>query len=348
MTEETSGGIRLAAFDDELATVNMTGQWKFEALLQKTIGGPIPAGIPYKWSWETISAMLDKSCEALPEATTIRRTLGFSNPASPGGSTHALLASVQMVLPGEVEWTHGHSAAALRFVIDGVDGLSTVVDGQLLPMQKHDLILTPAWAKHDHHNDGDRPGVWLDVLDLPIISALKQMAYRVPNTKSQELDSGPRSDGDSRTPFLRRSGSTATAGSPPLRFPWAETEAELLRQASQGVDPCDGVMMEYFDPFTGESIFPTLSCNIRLLPPGFTGAEHRRTASSLCYVMEGSGTTSIEGYPDIDWKERDVFALPNWVWHAHRNRSTDDRALLFVVTEAALLRFMGIDRMELR
>ncbi len=348
MKDGESGNERLAAFDGELAGVNMTGQWKFEALLQKAIGGPAPAGIPFKWSWETISTMLDKSCGALKETTTVRRTLSFSNPALPVGSTHALLGAVQMVLPGEVEWTHSHAISALRFVIDGVDGLSTVVDGEHLPMAKHDLILTPAWAKHDHHNDGDRPGVWLDVLDLPIVAGLKQMSYRVPNTKSQELDGRPRADADSRSHFLRRRGVVSTAGSPRLRFPWAETETELSRQASQGVDPCDGVMLEYFDPFTGESVLPTLSCNVQLLPAGFTGVEHRKTASSLCYVMEGSGTTSIEGHTDIDWKERDVFVLPNWVWHAHRNQSTDERALLFVVTEAALLRTMGLDRSERR
>lgn len=348
MTDGTGSNSKLAVFDEDLADVHMAGQWKFEAQLQQAIDGPATAGIPFKWSRETIDAMLDRSCEALTETTTVRRSLAFSNPGLPVGTTHALLGSVQMVLPGEVEWTHSHSISALRFVIDGGDGLFTVVDGEPLPMVKHDLILTPAWTRHDHHNEGDRPGLWLDVLDLPIVAGLKQMSYRVPNTRTQEQARQPRTDRESRAAFLRRSGASGMVDSRPLRFPWAEAEIELMRQASLGADPFNGVMLEYFNPLTGGSVLPTLSCNVQMLPPGFVGAEQRKTASSICYVMEGSGTTSIEGHPDIEWKERDVFVLPNWIWHAHRNRSADERALLFVVSEAALLRTMGIDRTETR
>jgi len=335
---------KLEVFDEELAAVNMVGQWKFDHLLEQLIGGPPPAGIPFIWSWKTIRKMLDKSCETLPDSDTVRRTLAFSNPGLQSGSTHSLLGSVQLVRPGELAWAHSHSISALRLVIDGDRDLYTVVDGEPLPMETNDLILTPAWTWHDHHNESNKDGLWLDVLDLPLVGAMKQMSYRVLGEHAQEVTMARRPDIDSRASFLRVNGKRPTERAP-LRFPWRDVESQLATLGSANCDPYYGVMLEYTDPVSGQSVLPTLGCNIQMLPAGFSTREHRSTSSSLCYVIEGSGTTTVNG-EEMHWGPRDVFVLPNWVWHTMENSSSTDRAVLFVVNDSPLLKVMGIDRRE--
>jgi gentisate 1,2-dioxygenase len=39
-------------------------------------------------------------------------------------------------------------------------------------MERGDMVLTPAWEWHDHKNEGDRPMIWLDGLDLPLWQSL--------------------------------------------------------------------------------------------------------------------------------------------------------------------------------
>lgn len=346
MSEVVSTNVdAIAAFDGELESVHMVGQWKFDHLLEKLLDGPLPAGVPFLWSWQTISAMLEKSLKALPNSDTVRRTLAFSNPGLPTGSTHSLLGSVQMVMPGELAWAHAHSVSALRFVIDGSRDLYTVLGGEPLPMETHDLILTPAWTWHDHHNESNKPGIWLDVLDLPLVGSIKQMAYRTLGNKAQEVTKTRRSDIDSRHSFLRPANENSDTGQSPLRFPWRDVEQQLAT-AGDG-NALDGVMLEYFNPLTGGSVLPTLSCNMQLLQPGFTGNEQRKTSSSICYVVEGSGATTVAG-KTLEWKERDVFVIPNWMWHSQMNSSKDKRAVLFVVNDSPLLKAMGIDRREAR
>jgi len=84
---------------------------------------------------------------------------------------------MQMVLPSEIAWAHRHSLGALRFGIEGSEKLYTVVDGEPLAMLPNDLVLTPNWTWHDHHNDGDRPGIWLDVLDVRSLRSLNQLFF---------------------------------------------------------------------------------------------------------------------------------------------------------------------------
>lgn len=329
----------------ELKGVNMIGQWMFDALLEKAIGGPAPAGIPFHWPWTTVSDMLEKSVTALPDSKTARRTLGFSNPGLPTGSTHTILGSVQLVLPGELAWSHSHAISALRFSIEGARDLFTVVDGEPLPMERHDLVLTPAWAWHDHHNESQSRGIWLDVLDLPMVAALKQTAYRVLGEKAQNITGDRRDDIDARPGFMRLADTTGAAHPPALRFPWTDVERSLAQHSGAKGDPDDGILLEYINPVTGQSVLPTLGCNIRMLNGGFAGRKHRLTSSSICYVVEGEGATDFEGQT-IEWNERDIFVIPNWMWHSHRNRSKKDRALLFVVNDLPMLKAMGIDRRE--
>ena len=56
----------------------------------------------------------------------------------------------------------------------------------------------------------------------------------------------------------------------------------------------DGKCLEYRNPVTGGSTFPTFSCWIQMLDGGKETAEHRHTSSQLYYAVEGSGVTEVE------------------------------------------------------
>jgi gentisate 1,2-dioxygenase len=45
----------------------------------------------------------------------------------------------------------------------------TLVNGDACAMAAGDLVLTPAWNWHEHHNPNDEPMMWFDGLDLPMV-----------------------------------------------------------------------------------------------------------------------------------------------------------------------------------
>jgi gentisate 1,2-dioxygenase len=80
--------------------------------------------------------------------------------------TPTLWAAIQYLGPKETAPEHRHSQNAFRFVVEG-EGVWTVVDGDPVAMRRGDLLLTPGWHFHGHHNDTDEPMAWIDGLDIP-------------------------------------------------------------------------------------------------------------------------------------------------------------------------------------
>ena len=181
----------LDPFDAKLARANMRGQWKSEEFLQQAIGGPQPAGVPALWKWGEVASMLEEAGRVRPKSLQARRSLIFQNPALPRGTTHTINMGVQMIQPGEVAWAHRHSIAALRFVIKGHPRLSTIVDGERCVMEERDLVLTPSWSWHDHHNESDQFAYWLDVLDVGLVLGLNQTFYEPGTGKEQPIPAKP-------------------------------------------------------------------------------------------------------------------------------------------------------------
>jgi gentisate 1,2-dioxygenase/1-hydroxy-2-naphthoate dioxygenase len=137
----------------------------------------------------------------------------------------------------------------------------------------------------------------------------------------------------------------AKAGSPSFRYPWRDVRPELERSTADKGSPYDGVLLEYVNPITGGAALPTVNCQIQSLHPGLATARHRSTASAVYYVVEGEGTT-LAGDQEIEWSSRDAFVIPNWTWHRHINRSGSAAAMLFSVTDRALLTVLGLYREE--
>lgn len=313
----------MGAFDAKLAAAHMRGQWKSEEFLMRAIGGPQPAGVPALWRWSEVTSLLDEAGEIMPEALQARRSLIFQNPGLPRGTTHTLNMGVQMIQPGETAWAHRHSITALRFVIKGHPKLSTIVDGERCVMEDYDLVLTPNWAWHDHHNESGEVAYWLDVLDVGLVLGLNQTFYEPGTGKDQPPPDGPR-HGNLRT-----------------RYRWRDVEAELARRP---LSVEDGKLYEYRDKAGGPTL-PTLACQVQSLPPGFSTSLRRRTSSAVYFVVRGGGTTLVEG-EKLAWAQNDCFAVPNWARHQHINASASQDALLFSVHDTPVLRALGLYREE--
>jgi gentisate 1,2-dioxygenase/1-hydroxy-2-naphthoate dioxygenase len=333
----------LAEFDEDLARLNIRGQWQFDAAVADLTDGPKPLGVPYLWRWTEIREKLLEACEVMPESLTARRNFSFMNPGlSKPGTTHTIIIGMQMVMPGEIAWAHRHTIGALRFAIEGDERLYTVVNGEKFPMEPNDLILTPNWCWHDHHNESDRQGVWLDVLDVPLVFTLNQVFYEPFGESTQPVLEKRGEYLSERARLVRPRWAPRAAGAIPFRYPWREVREQLYGYGASEGSSADGIILEYVHPMNGGSTLPTLGCSIQRLPAGFAGEEHRHTSSAVYHVVQGSGTT-IVGDTTISWSERDVFAIPNWMRHRHINAASED-AILFSVTDEPVLSALGLSR----
>lgn len=335
----------LRAFDAKLATHSMRGQWSAEPMLQASIGGPQPAGKPYLWSWSLVETLLAEAGAALPESMESRRSLLFNNPGLQIPSiTQTMNMGFQQILPGETAWTHRHSITALRFIVEGSPNAKTVVAGEPCPMEDFDLILTPSWTWHDHHNKSAKPVTWIDVLDIPLARALNQIFYQ-PYGAIAQPETPPAERVGARLGMVRPVWETQSGESLPVRYPWRDVEPRLKALLGHNGSPHDGIALEYVNPVTGGSTLPTLSAWVQWLKPGQKLASHRHTSSAVYYVMRGEGRT-IVGNEELRWKARDSFVVPNWSWHAHENLSGGDEAVLFSVNDAPTLKALGFYREE--
>lgn len=119
-------------------------------------GAPREAKLtPHVWRWAEIAEGVRAAARLVPMDTAGRRTINVRHPLFPDRMSNSVHFSVQCVMPGEVATAHRHNIAAIRFIIQGSPRAYTVVEGEPMPMETGDLITTPGWTWHDHHNEGD-------------------------------------------------------------------------------------------------------------------------------------------------------------------------------------------------
>jgi len=321
--------------DDWLAERHMQGHWKHMARL--------PEAKPYLWRWEDIHAGLMKATEVVPMSDTPRRTIQLKNPSLGDRMTNTIHISVQCVVPGEMATAHRHSAAAIRFVVQGVEGAFTVVEGEAIPMLDGDLITTPNWTWHDHYNEGDRPVIWLDGLDIRLVSLAKMFGEPFPEPRQpiqKPIGFGAATLGHVRPPFLKSEHQT-----PPFRYAWSDTQRTVdALKAAEVEDECDGLYLTYSHPVNGGPTLPTFACDIQVLRPRRSLKAHRHSCTTIYHAFRGDGVTEIDGQR-FEWKQGDIFVVPPWLWHRHQNTSSGD-STLFAMTDRPTMEVLGIYREE--
>ena len=332
-----------AELDDALARLNIEGHWKSNR--EGPPSSPAFTGEPYVWRWLDVYPLVLQAGEVLGiEGGASRRTLRLCSPGLPNKTTTSTIhTSIQMVKPGEIAQAHRHSIGAFRFVIKG-SGAHTTVDGERFIMEKHDLVLTPAWSWHNHGNESGEPIIWIDGHDMPLLRSLNLMFFEAYNDTQQTIS---RPEG-----FTRRLGGAMRAknvemqGKNGIPYIYKGREAmECLRSISPSErDPYDGLTIDYVNPFTGGPTMPTMACRLHLLESKTPTGRHRHTASTIYHVVEGTGTTVIND-KTIEWRAGDMFVVPNWAWHSHAATSAA-HAVLFSVTDEPILTALGHMRSE--
>jgi gentisate 1,2-dioxygenase len=299
---------------------------------------------PYLWKWEALLDGLMKASETVGIEQAERRAIRLVSPHLPIKSTsHTLQFTFSIVNPGEVARAHRHNMAAIRFVVQG-KGAYTAVAGERFPMEEGDLILTPNWTWHDHHNESEDPIIWLDGLDGPLIQSLNVLFFEEYEKPEQPIT---RETGESlsRLGFARspKADETHLRGVP-FRYAWKDTYKALKTISHSDRDSYDGTLLRFINPATGGFTYPTMSCEIQLFKARERARAHRHTSTALYHVFQGCGRTAVgEGY--LEWKKGDSFVIPLWQWHSHENLS-DEEAILFSINDRPVMEALQLYREE--
>ena len=338
----------LQEYYDGLGAYNVAPLWTVIRDIQPI--EPSSKVAPTVWRWNDLRPLIMRATELVGTEQAERRVLRLMNPGMDGktATTQTLFSGVQTVLPGEIAPAHRHTQNALRFIIESKGGY-TAVGGERFPMLPGDLVLTPSWEWHDHGNDTDSPMIWLDGLDLPLLSFLEMSFYDSYSDDTQPVTDSPGTSlakygNMALQPAWEEHGPPGT--SPLMYYPWSRARAALERLATgEGGSPYDGVIMEYTNPRTGGPAMSTMSCFIQMLRPGQHTLAHRQTTSAVYHVVEGSGYTRV-GNTVLEWQEKDTFCVPGWAFHEHVNASPTEPAFLFSFTDAPIIKGLHLYREE--
>ena len=331
--------MELAELDGQLEKNQLAGFWSVRVPGHS-------AEAPYLWKWEPLLDGLLKASETIGIEQAERRAIRLVSPHISNQSTsHTVQLTFSIVNPGEVARAHRHNMAAIRFVVQG-RGAYTAVDGEKFPMEEGDLVLTPNWTWHEHHNESKDPIIWLDGLDGPLIQALNVLFFEQSEKPEQPIT---RTTGES----LTRLGFTrppkldeAHVRGVPFRYSWSDTYKALKLMSKNDQVAYDGALLRYINPATGGYTYPTMSCEIQLLEPKQITRVHRHTSTAIYHVFKGRGRTAV-GESCLEWSKGDSFVIPLWQWHSHEN-PFEEEAILFSINDRPVMEALQLYRAEIR
>ena len=329
-------------FYDQIAKHSLAPLWeRLHAMVTREPRTPVKVA---HWDYDNIvRPYVLQSGGLITAKEAERRVLILENPGLVGQTriTHSLFAGLQLIMPGEVAPAHRHAQSALRFIVEG-RGAYTAVEGERAIMEPGDFIITPSWTWHDHGNETDRPVVWLDGLDVPLVGMLDASFMEPSNADSQSIS---RPVGDSLARFganmVPIDWKPTVKSSPVFSYPYSRSRDALLTLSRNSEpDPCHGYKLRYINPGTGGSPMPTIGAYMALLPSGFATARYRSTDGTVYSVVEGEGETEI-GDEVVRWKPRDLFVVPPWAPHHHKASS---ECVLFSFSDRPVQDVLGLWR----
>jgi len=315
---------------------------------------PKSRAVPHVWKWAKLLPLAKASGDLVPVGRGgERRALGLANPGLAPNTyiSPTLWAAIQYLGPRETAPEHRHSQNAFRFVVEG-EGVWTVVNGDPVRMSRGDLLLTPGWAFHGHHNDTDQPMAWIDGLDIPFsqqmdvgffeFGADRVTDYATPNySRSERLWAHP---------GLRPlSGLQNTVSSPLGAYRWeftdrALTEQLLLEDEGQPATANQGhAAIRYVNPTTGGDVMPTIRCEFHRLREGAETPGRRDVGARVFQVFDGRGAVVLDGTTHT-LEKGDMFVAPSWVpWSLQADTQFD----LFCFSDAPIMERLHFMRTQI-
>ncbi|MGH3948183.1 MAG: cupin domain-containing protein [Pseudonocardiaceae bacterium] len=334
----------------DFARAGMMPLWTQRDDLMTT--NPRPATVPALWRWSTLYRLAERSGELVPVGRGgERRAIALANPGHPGlpYATPTLWAAIQYLGPREVAPAHRHTQTAFRFVVDGA-GVWTNVDGDAVAMRRGDLLLTPSWHFHEHHNTTDKPMAWIDGLDIPLVSQLDAGFFEF-GPDQLGSTATPRRSRNERLwghPGLRPVAAGDQPNSPLMAYRWEHTDAGLSAQLEleeEGhlatVEPGHAAV-RFTNPTTGKDALRTIRIEMHRYRAGTETAGVRVVGSAVWQVFEGSGVVHIADQR-YELAKGDLFAVPSW---APLRVVTADGLDAFRFSDEPVYEALGLSRVE--
>lgn len=311
---------------------------------------PAPQAIPYVWRWSSLYPLAQRAGELVPVGRGgERRAIALANPGLGGApyATPTLWAAIQYLGARETAPEHRHSQNAFRFVVEG-EGVWTVVNGDPVAMRRGDLLLTPGWHFHGHHNDTDEPMAWIDGLDIPFVHY----------TDTGFFEFGRDTVSDTSTPMISRAerlwaypglrplvGLEEAASSPLMAYRWEHTDAalraqlELEREGHGATTEPGHAAVRYTNPTTGGDALPTIRTEFHRLRSGASTAPRRDVGSRVFQVFDGQGHFQLGPTTHIVGKG-DLVVVPSWLAYSVHARTELD---LFMFSDEPIIERLGFD-----
>jgi gentisate 1,2-dioxygenase len=282
---------------------------------------PQPSGVPALWRWSTLYPLAAEAGRLVPVGRGgERRAIALANPGIPGQpyATATLWAAIQYLGPRETAPAHRHTQTAFRFVVEG-EGVWTNVEGDAVAMRRGDLLLTPGWHFHEHHNTTDAPMAWIDGLDIPLVDQLDAGFFefgpdQLATTATPDRSYNERIWGHPGVVPVARPQRTA---SPLMAYRWEHTDAALTEQLACAAEGHDATVepghaaVRFTNPLTGADALSTIRTEMHRCAAGTVSAAVRHVGSSVWQVFSGTGTVHV-GEQRYEVGAGDLFAVPSW------------------------------------
>ena len=298
-------------------------------------GAPHPVTRPTHWAYDAVRPLLMRAGELTPVEKAERRVLVLSDSGRGAGAmqaTASIYLGMQLLLPGETAPAHVHTPSAVRIIVEGRGGY-TVVDGEKLPMEEGDLVLTPGGEWHDHGHEGSGPVVWLDALDLPLFVYLEG-SYAKEGPLQAQRNRPDASAVEYLAAGLAPSRSVMRARRyPMMRYPWTRTKAALDAMAAHG----EAAELDFVNPETGADVLPTMGFTAMRIEAGEKLEPPLRSVSSAFHVVSGKGRSRING-ETVEWSAKSTFTAPVFADIGHE---ADETAYLIRIHDRPLQDKLG-------
>lgn len=333
---------------DDFAAAGMTPLWTQRADLQPAY--PQPTAVPAKWAWSTLFPLAERAGRLVPVGRGgERRAIALANPGIAGEpyTTATLWTAIQYLGPRETAPAHRHIQAAFRFVVEG-EGVWTNVEGDAVAMRRGDLLLTPSWHFHEHHNTTDHPMAWIDGLDIPLIAQLDAGFFefgadQLSTTATPDRSYGERLWGH---PGVRPLTDPPRTSSPLMAYRWEHTDAALSEQLACERDGVRATVepghaaVRFTNPVSGGDALPTMRTEMHRVAASVRTRTVRTAGSAVWQAFSGTGRAAV-GDEVFELSMGDLFAVPSW---APVSISADSDLDLFRFSDEPVFQALGLTR----
>lgn len=221
-------------------------------------------------------------------------------------------------------------------------------------MRPRDVIVTPTWNFHDHGKKGpgeeggdDGPVIWLDGLDLP--NFVHFPVHFVEHFVQQRYPASDVAESAVLFPWETMQAKLDVAETDWASVPYLKGDGRESRFPDLGtfrINQKKSIILPYNAGSTDRLtiVGRVIGASCERLNVGAKSPSIRETASSVYHVIEGSGSTTIDGkkYP---WRQGATFCIPAWQEYQHF-ADTGEKVYLYRFDDKPMLRALGFYRVD--